>query len=441
MAMPTFFTALPKDEQVTGSRDPLGFLPLWSELGRQSIANVTTVSSDMPGWVTLALGTMETRELVGDDDDAFLGTFLMVEQAVAYARCVDKNERTVRGSNEVRKRLKRGNHQVLGADKRSQILVGQRTTGVWGQVSRPARRSGLLDEGDDRLTDRCQETVEALVDEALGKSLRQRLRRCVRAKKFALNEEDELIRALQALHAPRPSGLRQQLLRERVLFAGGSEPEPGAPLHGDETLAGTLHRQHSLVRLLQRTPRDWSHKPFTTLATLQDRARSEGDLDLAAWLEKVQLLEQLLGPLERLFRFLLIPSSKSISELAHIVGESFASLPLRAAEGFEVAQSLASKGAGFEQLEAAQRAFVTQDWPSLVVAVVERNKAIMNTRQRAAWVVRTPDDRLQVDLGAPDDGAIATLPHDLETCWTHGFYLPELHRLVDDIEGIEVAHV
>lgn len=437
--MPTFLTALPKDEQVTGSRDPLGLLPLWSELGRKAIANVTTVSSDMAGWVTLALGALETRELVGDDDDAFLGTFLMVEQAVAYARCADKNERTVRGSNEVRRRLQRGNRQVLGADRKRQILVGQQTTGVWGQVSRPGRRSRLLDENSDRLTDDSYAVVDTLLEETLGLAQRRRFRACVTKGEFALDEQAELVASLQALHAPRPTGVRKALLREKVLYAGGIDDPAVNGASPSESGPETLRRQRALVGLLKHTPSEWRDKPFATAAVLREKARAASDDPLADWLLDVIHLEQLLGPLERLFRYLLVPSTRTISEIGEEVGTVFESLPLRVREGLDVARGLASAGAGFEHIEAAQEAISGQDWPALIVAVVERNKAIMGARTRGAWIRRAPGDRLEIDLGAPDDGVAPSLPGDLEGCWTHGFYLPELHRLVAEIEGLEAS--
>ena len=44
-AMP-FLTDLAPDARIKGSRDPLGFLPIWSRVGRKAIHNVTTVSGD-----------------------------------------------------------------------------------------------------------------------------------------------------------------------------------------------------------------------------------------------------------------------------------------------------------------------------------------------------------------------------------------------------------
>lgn len=428
--MSTFLTALPKDEQVTGSRDPLGLLSLWSELGRQAIVNVTTVSSDMAGWVTLALGTHETRELVGDDDDSFLGTFLKVEQAIAYARCADRNERSVRGSNEVRRRLQRGDRQPLGADKKRQILVGQQTTGVWGQVSRPGRRSRLLYEHVDRLTDDSAATVEALLHAELGDKLRQSLRTSVNRGVFDIDEQATLVAALQELHGPRPGGLRQSFLRNKVLLAGGA---------GDEGDSAPVTRQRTLVGLLKSEPVDWRARPFATVQALSDTADGVGHKSLGEWLRDVVRLEQLLGPLERVFRYLLVPTNRTVSDLSVDVGEALGPLSLTVEAGLDVARRLSSQGAGFEYLEAAQAAIGSRDWPSLVVAVVERNRAVMSSRSRGAWIRRTPADRLEVDLGAPDDGVVASLPQALEDCWTHGYYLPELHRLVADIEGIDVG--
>ncbi len=457
--MTTFLTSLPADEQVTGSRDPLGLLPLWSELGREAIANVTTVSSDMAGWVTLALGTLETRELVGDNEDEFLGTFLMVEQAIAYARCADKNERTVRGSNEVRHRLRRGTTQVLGPDKKRQILVGQRTTGVWGQVSRPGRRSRVLDEDHDRLTEDTGDRVETLLDETLGGPLRRRLRACVTRRTLDLSSEKELVAALQGLHAPKPKGPRKALLREKVLLAGGlpkhdrdagdsveSAQSAATPASGLDTYR-TIRRQEDLVGLLQRTSRGWVGNAFTTTAVLRDaavaHAKSQGNddgrlTDLAGWLQDVMHLEQLLGPLERVFRYLLVPRNRTIAELGREVGEALGPIGLQAASGLQVAGQLGAKGAGYIHLEAAEAAIASGKWTDLVVALVDRNREIMAARGRGAWIRQGAGDRLDVDLGAPDDGVSPVLPRDLNGCWAHGFYLPELHRLVDEIEGIKV---
>src|SRR4051794_30905408 len=111
-----FLTDLDPNVDVKGSRDPLGFQPIWTALGRRLVAHLTTVTTSLRGFSVLLLG-LEFAERVleaksGSDHDARekerLACFLRFEQLAAYARYVTHETTDIRGFRRVKRRLQEG---------------------------------------------------------------------------------------------------------------------------------------------------------------------------------------------------------------------------------------------------------------------------------------------------------------------------------------------
>ena len=151
--MMPFLTDIDSRAKIRGSRDPLGFVPLWSRFGRTVVGNLTTVSNSVRGFTTLLLGYHFAREAQERGcKDSTLELFLRFEQLAAYVRRALLNHRDFRGIERVTKTLEgAGGRVILSANQDHQILSNQRTYGLWGLFSSPARESGLIEQNDSTL--------------------------------------------------------------------------------------------------------------------------------------------------------------------------------------------------------------------------------------------------------------------------------------------------
>ena len=79
-----FLTEIDSRAAVKGSRDPLGFVPLWSHFGRQVVGNLTTVTGSVRGFTTTLLGYYfagEVREAEGGEGGVGAGALPEVRAA------------------------------------------------------------------------------------------------------------------------------------------------------------------------------------------------------------------------------------------------------------------------------------------------------------------------------------------------------------------------
>src|SRR5688500_7701403 len=86
---PMFLTLEDERARIKGSRDPLGTQLIWTEVGRQMVTNLTTVTTSLRGFTTLLLARYYAEKLIEEgkakEEDA-LPLFLRFEQIAAYAR-------------------------------------------------------------------------------------------------------------------------------------------------------------------------------------------------------------------------------------------------------------------------------------------------------------------------------------------------------------------
>jgi len=137
-----FLTDLDPQAAIKGSRDPLGLQTIWARLGRHVVGNLTTVSTSARDFTTLVLGYYFAERIAGGDGD--LAVFLRWEQLAAYARGEINGDWAFRGVERVKRNL--------GTDSTAQILSNQKTYGLWGLYTVPARSSGLVEGDPTRLT-------------------------------------------------------------------------------------------------------------------------------------------------------------------------------------------------------------------------------------------------------------------------------------------------
>lgn len=146
------FTAIDPDFKPKGSRDPLGFQPIWSEVGRKLIKDLSTVSNNINDFKILCFAKYFFHEIKNEEDERlFLPFFLRIEQAFAYARRKYNNEQSFNGSIFISKSFMNEQYTISN-DQKDCILSNQRTYGIYGKYVRPSRDMKLFDHENFLLT-------------------------------------------------------------------------------------------------------------------------------------------------------------------------------------------------------------------------------------------------------------------------------------------------
>jgi len=251
-----FLTDIDSRAAIKGSRDPLGVQPIWTRMGRHVVGNLTTVSTSVRDFTVLLLGYWFAERVAGfGGGDGDLAVFLKWEQLAAYSRWLINGDHSFRGTERTGKNLQEGRKVRLGADPASQILSNQKTYGLWGLYTVPARSSGFLEGNPTRLTAAGRHLVESVylpllardgaggVDALVRRLAEPRVEIDVQGRDRALLESVARVLQKRLLKAER------EAFREHLLLGGPLDRTDG--------------RQAVLASAVQTTldDRDWQWSP------------------------------------------------------------------------------------------------------------------------------------------------------------------------------------
>jgi hypothetical protein len=128
-----FLTEQDPNYRIKGSRDPLGFQPIWQSLGRTVVKYLSTVSGNLKDFQILSYAWY----FYGDrDPKGFLPFFYKLEQAYGFARGQYIKKDAFNGIDFVRKNL---NKEIFTFSNRAQdtLLSNQKSYGIFGKYNRP----------------------------------------------------------------------------------------------------------------------------------------------------------------------------------------------------------------------------------------------------------------------------------------------------------------
>jgi hypothetical protein len=139
----------PEDKDLIGlhsSRDPLGFLPIWSQRGRGVIPSLTEQTDEARGFQLLvtAFRLWEDFQVKHAQEKVQVEEFfLLVEQAFAFSTQSREQTWPLPGKDRVEKFVRDGTPRL---SLKNGILANQLGNGVWGLYRGAAFRSGILHE-------------------------------------------------------------------------------------------------------------------------------------------------------------------------------------------------------------------------------------------------------------------------------------------------------
>jgi hypothetical protein len=313
-----FLTDIDSRAEIKGSRDPLGFVPVWSRFGRKVVGNLSTVSNSVRGFTTLLLGYYFAEQLRGSsgiDQKSTLEAFLKFEQMASYARLGVNSDRGFRGVERVAQRLSDSKRISLGVDAGSQILSNQKIYGLWGLFSVPSRECGLLKSGEPTLSEPARTFVEKTYIarlKASGQNSAKRITELLQRDRsdLVVNGRDKaVIGDLAGIHAPTFSASERQFYKHYLVNGGDDDKTNGC--------------QRLLATLLADIPPD-SYFGLTELQAVTKTARNNpaGD-QLAEHLESIQHVESILVPMANAFAFLLTRDRQPLQSVASDIASAW----------------------------------------------------------------------------------------------------------------------
>jgi hypothetical protein len=420
-----FLTAVDPNEAIKGSRDPLGVQPIWTQLGRELVGNLTTQTNSIRGFTTVMLCYHFARRYLDEQKqdkpapEAFLDAFLCVEQLVAYSRiaCHPQGEELdegIRGTNVVRRRLRETPSKLpVTAESAGQILSNQKAYGLWGLFSVSADHSGLVDRDGLRLTPAAMDQVDAVILPRLGRSADAVLPFLSGKGWFdPYHKHAALAQALTACCQPTYTAQEVDFYRRHLVF--------GADSHRDN-----------------RQERFWSYMvdgsddavSMTAVRSWRTNAQEAGDATVASALDRILRMEVILAPVGRLFGFLQTRHGETLEAVAAELQKEWRAgfTHIRADQLDDLRPVLTATGGaqGFARIQQLALALQQGAYAVAIRQVLDHNAYVMKQRGGQPWIAL--EDTLNVRFRSETE----ELPtrDELPELWANPYFLQTLKTI------------
>nr|WP_288807938.1 hypothetical protein [uncultured Sphingobacterium sp.] len=376
-----FLTEQDPDYVIKGSRDPLGFQALWQSVGRKLIPALSTVSSSIIDFQLLSFATYLKNEL-RMDELRYRKFLLRFEKVMAVVRFKLDSSKSFNGIDKIRK-LVNSNADLLIIDD-DPILVNQRAYGIWGKYNRPFTDSQVenhscfkkIQEEKFINNPELQKLVSDLLKDGEMQVKIKDYRRFYDLITITTSEERKLY--------------REPLLRDNV--------------------------SNSLLHVLDAHPDLSYHQglyPF--ISAVKDKTDSQ---QLAHVLDVIKRTEQILCPLNRIFRHL---QTKSIWDKKSLVSEQ---------RIIDLQNQIRIDIANLDTEIQLLYAILKSPTLDMVRKLVEKNIEITGRRKTLGWMA-WEGDTLQVNH---QDGRFEIYDFDHESSYDNGYFLSSYQSLYNQLK-------
>lgn len=380
------FTAIDPDFKPKGSRDPLGFQPIWAETGRKLIKDLSTVSANINDFKILCfVRYFFVYYKKQKDEKDFLPFFLRMEQVFAYARRRHNHETAFNGSNFVSKLFTNDSYSISN-DQKDNILSNQRTYGIYGKYIRPARDMGLFEHAEFANTFKKGFNTDVLAIFEKVYSEKKTTLTAIEIEPLA-----EMIKTIS----------NEERIFFRELILQGSNP---------------LHIQQKLYRFLVQNPEFTNQSKFNLFDYLNGLLSTSMDKELNDVVEEIIKTELVIAPLAYRFAYLLSEgqwTDKSI-EKNEILNQKLREVeyPFCSDVVLELRNILPLTGV------------------SLVESLIERNTKVSKRRNGSPWIIAEHKKYVVYFGEANRDFKLLEDNH-----WENSYFIQTYLRLFNAIEG------
>lgn len=426
-----FLTAIDPQAAVPGSRDPLGIQTIWSRLGRHVVGNLTTVSASVRDFTTLLLGYYFVERVAdegGTNQD--LAVFLMWEQLAAHVRYRINQDEKIRGIERVKRAASESPTIGLGTDPACQILGNQRTYGLWGLYTGPARDSGLISKGvPARLTPAGRDLVERVYLPIFAANVDQLVDWLIKPRvKLETTGRNRSILESIALIWPRRMGRPEREMYKRHLLCG---LEPDLTNGRQATLATAIQKTLEIPGFEWKTPAGVDH-----WAKICRSLGSVGE-ETAYWLDRIRIAEGLLIPAAALFNFSMSHEGQTLQAIARAAKDNWGAGLNSISCGSlgemepELRDATGDQDTGQRWLQIAN-ALARGSHADAIRLLIDQNASVMKTRAGAGAWIELSKDRLMVrylDAGVADLPPKATIPG----LWWNSYFLDAMWNVASEL--------
>lgn len=427
-----FFTAEDERARIRGSVDPLGLLPVWSAFGRDVVCNLTTVSNSVRGFSVLLIGRHLAADLLARGkirDDDVLPVFLRFEQIAAYVReLFHAAGGDIRGIERVRKYQRELGGQIpIGDPHKGEILGDQRTYGLWGLFSVPARASGLLPVGPVGVESIAREFVEAEYLPRLKPALPKLEKLLLNPGSILqLNRRDPVCNAVAVTLSKQLRASERSFFSKTLRDATHAQKDPGVQQR-QATVAALLREENLLDHGVDRE----------LVTALAEAATTRGADLLARRLRKILALEAVIAPADQLFAYVCARNGHTLADVSRKLDELWLREPLPNLP----ADTWAQIGPEFDERMgkevgrcAAQvlDGFQTASWARAIEGLLHWNDLVMRGRNSFAWVGLTNG---KLDVRYQDDERELPPRDELPHVWRNSYFLDSLRVITRQLEA------
>ncbi|MBI5764267.1 MAG: hypothetical protein HZA51_12165 [Planctomycetes bacterium] len=421
-----FLTLEDPRAKIQGSRDPLGVQPLWSAFGRHVVTNLTTQSTSIRGFTTLLLGRYFGHRLIEErkagEEDA-LAIFLRTEQACAYARFICLAEPgEIRGIERVSVASKNSEGTIkIGNDFESWIMSDQKTYGLWGLYSVPARVSGLIPDGTLGVAPRAMELIEEHYLPILKEILPRLLNLLLHGGTLSARKNDSILKVLSKILGPLNAA-------EHAFYASALR-DSNACL--DQTAAARQKLLASLLQANEMLDTDLGREEILAIA----KHVHHHDPELGRYLRRIVAMEAFLAPAESFFEYLQYQHNQSISKIAGKVAKNWGRPPHMSIDDFKELLAEIESVVGPDLASLMSKTYRTLDesrFKSAIHDLLDWNRLVMHKRRAAPWILHT-DGRLEVRYRGAEQSMTGS--EGWGDLWRNSYFLPSLQTVARQLSN------
>lgn len=377
--------------RIKGSRDPLGFQPIWQKLGRRVIKDLSTVSGNIRDFQLMSFAWYFWGHRPDRD---FMAFFYKFEQACAYTRELYFEKSSYNGKEFVSKRKNDSSYR-LSTSKADTILSNQKTYGVFGKYNRPFTEMRIKYQDDFK------SVMESAINEKTdSKDLLRFIDRLI-SEEVVIVTKDELKPIADLLE--QLSDVEKQFYERLILET---------PTHKSQNELYHLFKEHPELR-------EGPFQLYTFIENLSNHAISD---DLKTCLVEIKNTEAILYSYANLFRHL---QSKPVWQLDEINQEEiFNYFPKKQDYLFENSAVLRLNEA-LESLDG--------DKSKIALAAATRNATVSKRRNNSAWIKQEKEKLVRYY----SDGGREVFQLDVNNAYENNYFIPTYINLFNQIDPIK----
>ncbi|WP_053977209.1 hypothetical protein [Mangrovimonas xylaniphaga] len=371
-----FLTDQDPNYRIKGSRDPLGFQPIWQSLGRKVVKYLSTVSVNLKDFQVLSYGWY----FYGDRDPKdFLKFFLKFEQAFGFARGIYLKDDSFNGVDFVRKNTNQPSFQFSNRNEHT-LLSNQKSYGIYGKYNRPFTEMRIKEHDDFR------NVMEASLKEKVDYDILKQYVSKLLNENVSTFTKKELIIFSDCVS--KITEQERQFYKELILRTDDN------------------HVQNEVFNIFQSNPEILEAERFNLYGFLDVLSDNTSNEELKKNLTAIKYTEQILAPFSYLFRTLQsepVWSKESVTQ-----APIFDSFPEKIPYQFDN-----------PVLSSFNECFYADPF-DIALAVIKRNQDISDNRRNAAWLKQDGDSIIICYA----DGARRVTDFELDEDFENNYFLP-----------------